>query len=74
MRLRVAKAIHKDRTHGRDWESEAEIMKGFYLACAAAAFPAMRNPTAEMIAAGQSKYAQGHFREMWRAMCDEAAK
>jgi hypothetical protein len=80
MRLRVAKAIHKEMTGGRDWESEAPTTKDFYLGCAAAGIPAMRDPTEGMMAAidcgGEKRsFPSGRmWTHIYNAMVDEAAK
>ena len=82
MLVQVAKAIHSDWSDSRVWEDEAQTMRVFYLACAAAAIRAMRQPTNAMCNAGTRNLcidwnltADGRVApELWQTMIDEAMK
>ena len=75
---RVAKAIHADRSIGREWESEAPTMREFYTLCAKSAIEAMREPTIAMLnAAGYvdpERLSVCMGRVDWVRMIDEALK
>ncbi len=70
---RVARAIQATRGPHENWDRATEATRNLWMADARAAIEAMREPTAEMLAAGMAE-AEVDLASEYRAMIGEALR